>query len=120
MSVSLAERIANLEAAVGTSIDGTVQLATADGVLNPVPGEVVVTKASVCALTLAAPISGDSTSRLRVVSGTGYAHTITTSSNVINGNSSVVTFGGAIGDAVELRAHGQQWLVVGGANIELS
>lgn len=86
------------------SADGTVQW--------PSQGtkHVFITKGSACAITLAAPVSGEHDNcRIVFVATTAHAHTVTLGTLGFNaGNSSkdVGTFGGAIGDGFECVAYG--------------
>ncbi len=75
-------------------------------------GTVFLTKAGIGALTLAPPTSGtDDNKRMTIISGSANAHVITSSVDGFNakGSSGTLTFGGAIGDSVVLRAYLGHW-----------
>lgn len=114
--------IGNLDLAFGT------QKADDDGAISIKEGTVFVTKASAAALTLAAPTAGaqsaggDDGRRLTVIDTTGYAHTVTTPANAINGNAHIVTMeagsplASAAGTQFVLRAYNGKWYVNPGAS----
>jgi hypothetical protein len=89
--------------------------ATGAGIINFTHGKVVITAAGVAALTLAAPVAGSPASggndgqELKILDQSGHAHTVTTSSNEINGNHHVLTSGGSAGDSVTLTAYNGVW-----------
>lgn len=80
--------------------------------------------------TLAKPVAGlpsastpgDDGKILRVVSTTAQAHTLTNSDPGFNAGGSakdVGTFGGAVGDSVELLAYNAEWIVINSVNVTL-
>jgi hypothetical protein len=79
-------------------------------------GKVIVTYAGVAAMTLATPVTGSPASSgndaqpLKFIDASGHAHTLTTSSNVINGNKHIATSAGNVGDELTLTAYNAQWL----------
>ena len=89
----------------------------ASGAIAATEGSVVITKTTAAAMTLAAPASGSPANggndgqRLKIFATHGAAHTITTPSNVINGNKHVCTFANA-GDSISLEAYGGVWYVL--------
>jgi hypothetical protein len=86
-----------------TEIDST------DGAIAIKSGHVVITKGSAAAMTLAAPIATtDDFKRLTIFATTGFAHTVTTPANKINGNKLTATFANA-GDSLELVAYQGVW-----------
>lgn len=119
--------IAETTAATGVTIDGAL---VKDGVVFPVPTEVtadgaiaippgnttyVITKAGVAAMTLVDPASGDNGKTLTFISATAQAHTLDNSAgsgfNNAGAGGDVATWGGAIGDGIQLTAWGTKWLV---------
>jgi hypothetical protein len=85
----------------------------ASGAIDPRGGDVVITKAGVAALTLAAPTSGvDDGLKLNVYSNTANAHTITcpgTNFTVPAGSKTVATFPANAGVKQSYMAFGGQW-----------
>lgn len=78
-------------------------------------GKVVVTYAGVAALTLANPTAGSPANggndgqTLKIIDGSGHAHTVTTGANGINTTHHIATSGAAIGDSIELIAYNGAW-----------
>jgi hypothetical protein len=100
-----------------------VTLAAADGAISVKDGIVIITKPGVCVLTLAAPTGGtDDGKQLTILSATAFAHTVTQAApgfNAGGGASDVATFGGAIGDSIEVVAYGV-WYVKTKTNVSLA
>ena len=77
--------------------------------------------APAAALLLSAPRAGlDDGKELTIIDGSGYAHTVTTPANGINGAWNTITFGASIGDTVRLRARGGVWYATDLSDVELS
>ncbi len=95
---------------------------SADGAITIRSGIVSVTKTGVCAMTLAAPDYSDNGKRLVIDSHTAQAHTLTISGGLRGAGSGadVGTFGGAIGDGIELYAYNGSWFPVPGTNVNVS
>ncbi len=101
---------------------------SADGAITIKEGIVAVTKAGVCAMTLAAPAvgnqaaGGDDGKVLWVDSHTAQAHTLTVSGGLrgAGAGADVGTFGGAIGDGVLLYAYNGAWYPVPGTNTNVT
>jgi hypothetical protein len=97
----------------GTPASPNAAVMSADGAVVVKEGLVMVTKAGVAAMTIAAPTSGtDDGKRLAFISTTAQAHTLTfatTGFNDLGAAGDVGTFGGAKGDNVTLRAYGGKW-----------
>jgi hypothetical protein len=95
---------------VGTQ---AVNVISADGAVTQKDGLVMVTKAGVCAMTIAAPTSGvDDGKRLTILSTTAQAHTLTfatTGFNDLGASGDVATWGGAKGDGMTIRAYAGKW-----------
>lgn len=100
----------------------TTTLYPANGAIAPNEGSAVITKSSAIAvMTLALPIAGtDDGKRLEIRSATARAHTVTTPALGYNGATHIATFGGAIGDGMELLAYNGTWLVMSNTNVTLS
>jgi len=97
-------------------VKSTIDVASADGAISvvDVAKAVVVTKAGVCAMTLADPAVADNGKFLLVISTTAYAHTVTNTTG-FNGSGTagdVATFGAAAGNSILLFAYGQKWYAV--------
>jgi hypothetical protein len=89
---------------------------TGGGAIGVTHGTLFITDAGVGAYTLAAPVAGapaaggNDGQTLRIVDGTGHAHTITTPANGINGNKHIATCAGNIGDEIVLRPFNGKWI----------
>lgn len=95
------------------------QLLVADGAITVKQGvcKIAKTVAGVVAATLANPTDvTDDFKRLVIISNQAQANTVTCTGGFGGGGGGedVVTFSGAIGDTVELMAHGGYWYIVGG------
>jgi hypothetical protein len=100
----------------GVPVQLPVQTISADGAVTLVAGGIVkVTKAGVCAMTLAAP-AGDG-ALLIVTSDTANAHTLTVTGGAGGAGQDVGTFGGAINDSCTLVSAGSEWHVVSTRNV---
>lgn len=109
---------------------GPVATIGANGAVTQKSGVLIVTKAGVCAMTIADPVSGsaeaggDDGKILTVVSATAQAHTLSNAAGSgFNGGgagSDVGTFGGAKGDGITLLAYGGDWYVVTKTNVTLA
>lgn len=104
---------------LGKAVGGVGKYDT-NGAISAKSGKLLIIKAGVCALTLAAPVAGDQASggddgkELTIISGTANAHTVTqTTPGFNNGSTSddVATFGGAVGDGFSIIAYNGEWLV---------
>ena len=96
---------------------------TANGALTIQTGTHLLTKAGVLAATLAAPSTAQSGTRMRIVSTTAQAHTITQTTPGFNNASTaqdVATFGGAVGDNITIEAYNGIWYVMGTRNVTLA
>lgn len=93
-----------------------VEIASADGAIASVAGgHVHITKAGVCALTLAAPTRDGA--ELVIVAETANAHTVTVTGAGGGSGQDVGTFGGAINDATTLISRNGKWWVVSTRNV---
>lgn len=105
-----------------TITDGTstalpvVTLATADGALTLAHGVVAVTKAGVCAMTLAAPSAPQNGLTMTVVSNTANAHTLTATNLIQDGVTGspqdLATFEAFAGASITLMAYNLTWHVI--------
>jgi hypothetical protein len=95
---------------------GVQSLAAADGALPLVAGTVMVTKAGVCAMTLAAPTTAMNGQRITVISTTANAHTLTATNlledGITGGAKDLATFAAFAGASIELEAYAAKWYVV--------
>ena len=89
-------------------------VASADGAISIAHGTVFITKATAAALTIANPPLGMNGAVLNVVATTAAAHTVTNTSGFNGGStaSDVATFGGGIGDSMQLTAYNGVWLTL--------
>jgi len=83
----------------------------------------MITKGSLCALTLAAPTAGtDDGLSIEINSSTAFAHTLTATGLLVDGagHVNVATFPAAGGGAIDLTAYNGKWYVVNSQNITFS
>lgn len=103
----------NIDLVYGVEVDA------ASGAIGIKEGFVFITKSAAAAMTLAAPTAGlpsaggDDGRHLVINNTTTGAHTVTTPSNGINGNTHVATFSGAVTDSLHLVAYNGVWRIVG-------
>ena len=100
-----------------------MQVAAANGAITIKSGIVVITKAGVAALTLAAPTAGtDDGKVLHIDSATANAHTVTLAGGLRGAGASVDvgTFGAAIGNGILLYAYNGAWYPVPGTNTNVT
>lgn len=96
---------------------------TANGALTIQTGTHLLTKAGVLAATLAAPSTAQNGTRMRIMSTTAQAHTVTQTTPGFNNGSTasdVATFGGAIGDNFTIEAYNGIWLVDKTTNVTIA
>lgn len=93
---------------------GVLRVAATDGAITPVAGEVVLTKGSAGAYTLAAPASDGF--RLCITAGSAFAHVVTATGliedGVTGGAKDTMTFGAFVGSSIDLLAYDGKWHVV--------
>ena len=102
-----------IHAGVAAAGDGAIAIPAASG-------DVYITKGSIAALTIAAPTAGtDDNKELTIWSETAFAHVITCASDGFNskGASGTLTFGGAKGDSVKIKARNGHWWVTSANNV---
>jgi hypothetical protein len=132
-SENLADEISD-ETGTGSAVFGTaptlaapkitypVATASANGAITITSGVVNITKAGVCALTLATPTTDGIT--IVATSSTSNAHTITTPviirNGVVGGHKSLITFAGYAGASVTLVSIDGHWNVVSQNNVTIS
>lgn len=100
-----------------------IQVALVSGAITIKSGIVTITKAGVAVMTLAAPIAGkDDGKRLVIDSQTAQAHTVTITAGLRGAGSGadVLTWGGAIGDGIELYAYNGYWFPVPGTTVNVT
>lgn len=129
------DTVAEYTSAAGVTVDGLLlkdgalgefrlarAVASADGAIAVKSGIVAITKGTAAALTLASPTDvTDDGKRLLITATTAAAHTVTLTAGFNGGSTGtdVATFGGAIGDNMEIVAYGGKWLVVSLRNVTL-
>lgn len=92
----------------------TILSGSADAIPAGAPGVYVVTTAGVDAMTLAAPPVAENGNEIIVSSATANAHTLTSTGNLLTGNSGktgVLTFAAVAGASVTLMAYNGKWIV---------
>lgn len=100
-----------------------VAAASADGAVAVGDKDVFITKAGVCAMTLASPTATTHDGVImRFVAATANAHTLTITAGFNGGGASkdVATFGGAVGDTVAVEAYQGVWYILNSTNITLA
>ena len=100
-----------------------VQDASADGAITIKSGAVIITKAGVCALTLADPVAGtDNGKQLNIYSTTAQAHTVTIAGglNGAGAGADVGTFTAAAGNWLRLVAYNGKWYGLGLLNVSFA
>jgi hypothetical protein len=113
-----------LDAAIA-ALQDRVPAAAADyvasGAITQKSGLVTLSKAGVAVMTLADPATpADDGKVLRVVSTTAQAHTVATIAGISGGANHKATFGGAIGDMLNLIAVQGKWYLLPSINQTLS
>lgn len=106
----------------GTPYRRPQALASVDGAITLIDGQVFITKGTAAALTLAAPPVDMDGAILSIISTTAAAHTVTQTTPGFNSGSTasdVATFGGAIGDNMQCVAYQGAWLATHLRNVTL-
>lgn len=99
------------------------QVISADGAITIKEGNVVITKGSAGAYTLAAPTAGsDDYKILNVYSTTAFAHTVTIANGLAGAGASadVGTFGAAAANRFTVFAYNGAWHLYGGAPVNVT
>lgn len=94
-----------------------VVVITGDGAITAKGGNVLLTKGSAAAITLAAPTAGaDDGKELSIVGTTAFAHVITSGVDGFNakGSSGTITFAASKGSSQTLVAYNGHWYTLGG------
>ena len=89
---------------------------TAAGLITPT-GIAILKAGSAAAMTVAVPPAGAS---LTIIAADAWAYTVTTTANKINGNADKITFGGAVGDSIQLSSDAGIWYSGPLVNVTLS
>jgi hypothetical protein len=118
----------NLDVLAATNVVAPIQypveLAAANGAIASKAGVVMLTKAGVAAMTLAAPTAGTDDGKVLIIAAaTANAHTVTQTTpgfNNAGASGDVATFGGAIGDSFQLVAFNGRWHVLALRNVTLA
>jgi hypothetical protein len=94
---------------------------TADGAIAITSGTHYISKTSAAAMTVAAPTSAISGTRLTISAGTNFAHVITfTGSTLLDGTTGAnltVTLTAFIGSTIVVEARGTTWILVSSSNV---
>jgi hypothetical protein len=102
----------------------TIVTASVDGALSiPVQNTLVlVQKAGVCAMTLAAPTTAQDGLEVTILSATANAHTVTYTEGFYGDTtaSDVATFAAKVGASMTIKAQGGKWGIVSLANVTLA
>jgi hypothetical protein len=94
-----------------------------DGAISSAPGTIVITKGSALgSSTLATPtVTTHDGYILRITAGTAAAHVVSCASGKVDGGTNTtLTFGGAIGDHIQLVAYQGVWYSISNLNVTLS
>ncbi len=101
--------VASAVAALETAIFGATKY-TAAGAIAIAKGTALLQAGSGAAMTLAAPAVGTQDGlQLTIVALDAFAYTVTTPSNVINGNKHIATWTAAVGNNINLIAFNGVW-----------
>ena len=93
------------------------EISTATGAITIDSEFVLLSYAGATAITLAAPTNPDMNGlSMTITSSVAQAHVIT-ATNLLNGNSDTLTWGGAVGDSCNLRAWNGEWLTENLTNV---
>jgi hypothetical protein len=116
----------------------TLNGAAGQTVIPILPGTVILNDSVAGAYTIAAPVAGapfvtmvppnnhevwaggNDGTRIRILSVTAQAHTVTGPLNSVNGTGSTLTFAAAAGNCVELEAYNGVWYVVNSKGVTVS
>lgn len=118
-------RTQNLETAL-LSQEVPQAIATPSAAIIPGKEQIFLTYAGISTLTLANPVagapisSGQDGATLVITDTKGYAHTVTTGANGINGAKHIATFSAALGSSFTLRAYNGSWWMQAGTGVTLS
>lgn len=118
-------RLQNLETALLAQEIPQV-VATPNVAIIPGKEQIFLTYAGITTITLANPIAGTPISggqdgaTLTITDTKGYAHTITTGANGINGAKHIATFSAALGSSFTLKAYNGSWWMQTGTGVTLS
>ena len=120
-----ATRLQNIEMAL-LSQEVPQVIASPSATVLPGKEQLFLTYAGVTSITLAnptvgSPINGGQDGATIVITDTkGYAHTVVTGTNGINGAKHIATFGGTLGASVTLKAYNGSWWLQAGSGVTLS
>jgi hypothetical protein len=93
-----------------------VTVISGDGAITIATGQVVLTKGSAAAITLAAPTAAQNGTIISVSAGSAFAHVITATGliddGVTGGAKTTATFGAFVGSTITLVAYNLHWIVV--------
>lgn len=100
---------------VTASVDGALSIPTQDTLI-------LVQKAGVCAMTLAAPTTAQDGLQVTILSNTANAHTVTYTAGFYGDTTSsdVATFAAKVGASMTIKAQAGKWGVVALANVTLA
>lgn len=102
----------------------TITTLSVDGAIAITAGIKKITKAGVCALTLAAPVVGDDGKIMTIISRTANAHTVTVTGllddGVTGGSKNAATFAAFAGASITLMAIDLKWQVVSSNNVTVA
>lgn len=94
----------------------------AAGALTVAEGTHVLKTGTAGAMTLVAPTGQQNNTRMRITAATAHAYTVTYTTGFNGGGAGadVATFGGAIGDTLELEAINNTWFVIATRNVTIA
>lgn len=93
---------------------------TTSGAISQKSGVVGLGSAGVLTMTLADPGASDDGKVLKILAVTAHAHIVTTTAAINGGSNHKATFGGALGDQLNLIAFGSKWYQLPSTNITLA
>lgn len=110
------------QSGVGAAHAEPVQTILVDGAITIGQGTVFITKATAAAITIANPPTGVDGARLKIISTTAAAHTVTYTAGFGGGTTArdVATFGGAINDGFEIVAYQGLWYAANTRNVTIA
>lgn len=93
-----------------------IQTITGDGAITITDGDVVLTKGSAAAITLAAPTAAQLGTELTITAGSAFAHVVTATGliddGVTGGSKTTMTFGAFVGASITLKSvQSSKWAV---------
>lgn len=116
----LAAGIALVSPSYTVANGAALQVFAANGAVQLKTSNVIISKGSAAALTIADPTSGSMDGmEIQIISTTAFAHTLVAPSG-FNASGTTATFGASKGNNIDIMAFGGKWYVLGSTGITLS